>query len=77
VGFIRSERAGGTERAEINHRLINLDAKVQALIDQGAKQPEKAQGLVRLDRMNHHQMKAALRRASNVRTYQPVTGSNT
>ncbi|KIM79510.1 hypothetical protein PILCRDRAFT_90129 [Piloderma croceum F 1598] len=65
AGVIRSERSGSAERAEMNHRLIDLDAKVQAMINEGAKRPEKAQSLVRVDRMDHRQMKTALRRASN------------
>ena len=75
VGVIRSERSGSAERAEMNHRLVDLDAKVQAIINEGAKRPEKAQSLVRVDRMDHRQMKTALHRASNVCSWQSATYS--
>jgi len=72
---MRSEESARTERAEINRRVTDLVAKVQASIDEGAKQPEKAQSLVRVDRMDHRQMKTALHRASNVCSWQSATYS--
>ena len=70
----------GVLRSE--HRLIDLDTKVQAMntkvkamINEGAKRPEKAQSLVRVDRMDHRQMKTALHRASNVCFWQPAAYS--
>jgi hypothetical protein len=63
----------GVLRSE--HRLIDLDTKVQAMINEGAKRPEKAQSLVRIDRMDHRQMKTALHRASNVCSWQPAAYS--
>ena len=46
AGVIRSEQSGSAEHAEMNHRMIDLDAKIQAMINEGAKRPEKALSLV-------------------------------